>query len=86
MGIVGDCKQLPNVVPPAEKEKSELIFAQYKVNAAYKYVNSFLKSVIEIMPKVPQVTLREHYRRHPMDFGLKNAIQNIYSVEKCDLQ
>lgn len=76
--IVGDCKQLPNVVPPAEKEKSELIFAQYKVNAAYKYVNSFLKSIIEIMPKVPQVTLREHYRCHPkiIDFCNKKFYNN----------
>jgi len=76
--IVGDCKQLPNVVPPAEKEKSELIFAQYKVNEAYKYANSFLKSVIEIMPKVPQVTLREHYRCHPkiIDFCNKKFYNN----------
>ena len=76
--IVGDCKQLPNVVPPAEKEKSELIFAQYKVNAAYKYVNSFLKSIIEIMPKIPQVTLREHYRCHPkiIDFCNKKFYNN----------
>lgn len=76
--IVGDCKQLPNVVPPAEKEKSELIFAQYKVNAAYKYVNSFLKSIIEIMPKVPQITLREHYRCHPkiIDFCNKKFYNN----------
>lgn len=76
--IVGDCKQLSNVVPPAEKEKSELIFAQYKVNAAYKYVNSFLKSIIEIMPKVPQITLREHYRCHPkiIDFCNKKFYNN----------
>lgn len=76
--IVGDCKQLPNVVPTAEKEKSELIFAQYKVNEAYKYANSFLKSIIEIMPKVPQVTLREHYRCHPkiIDFCNKKFYNN----------
>lgn len=76
--IVGDCKQLSNVVPPAEKQKSELIFTQHKVNAAYKYVNSFLKSIIEIMPKVPQVTLREHYRCHPkiIDFCNKKFYNN----------
>lgn len=84
--IVGDCKQLPNVVPPAEKEKSELIFAQYKVNAAYKYVNSFLKSIIEIMPKVPQVTLREHYRCHPkiIDFCNKKFYNNELLVMTKD--
>lgn len=30
------------MVPPAEKEKSELIFAQYKVNVAYKYATCYL--------------------------------------------
>ena len=76
--IVGDCKQLPNVVPPAEKEKSEMIFVQYKVNAAYRYVNSFLNSIIQLMPKVPQVTLREHYRCHPkiIDFCNKKFYNN----------
>lgn len=76
--IVGDCKQLPNVVPPAEKEKAELIFAQYNINEAYKYDNSFLKSIIEIMPTVPQVTLREHYRCHPkiIDFCNKKFYNN----------
>lgn len=84
--IVGDCKQLPNVVPTKEKEKSDLIFEQYKVNSAYRYTNSFLKSIIEIIPKVPQVTLREHYRCHPkiIDFCNKKFYNNELVIMSSD--
>lgn len=76
--IVGDCKQLPNVVPTAEKERAEWIYEQYDIDAAYEYQNSFLESIIKLMPDVPQVTLREHYRCHPkiIDFCNKKFYNN----------
>lgn len=76
--IVGDCKQLPNVVPTAEKERAQWIYEQYDIDTAYKYQNSFLESVIKLIPDVPQVTLREHYRCHPkiIDFCNKKFYNN----------
>ena len=63
--IVGDTKQLPNVIKSEAKQKSEEIFKKYKIALGYKFYKSFLNSVVEIMPDVPQTMLREHYRCHP---------------------
>ena len=76
--IVGDSKQLPNVVPNDIKVKAKSIFDQFKVDNAYQYTNSFLESVMEILPSAPQTTLREHYRCHPkiIDFCNKKFYDN----------
>ena len=44
--IVGDKKQLPNVVTTLDKKKAEQIFSEYKINPAYDFSNhSFLSSL-----------------------------------------
>lgn len=64
--IVGDEKQLPNVVSDADRAKAEAVFSSYKLNSAYDYAsNSFLGSIIKVFPDVAQTLLREHYRCHP---------------------
>lgn len=64
--IVGDKKQLPNVVTNLDKKKAEHIFSEYKINTAYDFSNhSFLSSFEELIPDIPQTLLREHYRCHP---------------------
>lgn len=64
--IVGDKKQLPNVVTTMDKKKAEQIFSEYKINPAYGFSNhSFLSSIEELILDVPQTLLREHYRCHP---------------------
>lgn len=64
--IVGDTKQLPNVVNEYMKERTDTIFKSFKIADGYNYAkNSFLKSICRIIPDVPQTLLREHYRCHP---------------------
>ena len=72
--IVGDTKQLPNVVTSKQKEHLNRIFRRYNIPEAYNYTeNSFLKSLsIVLGDKVPHVTLREHYRCHPQIIGFCN--------------
>ena len=64
--IVGDKKQLPNVVTTLDKKKAEQIFSEYKINPAYDFSShSFLSSLEELISDIPQTLLREHYRCHP---------------------
>lgn len=63
--IVGDDKQLPNIVTIDDQKRAEAIFKSFKINEGYKYTKSFLQSVIEVLPGAPQTMLREHYRCHP---------------------
>lgn len=64
--IVGDVKQLPNVVDANMKEKTDLIFNSYKLQSSYRYSDhSLLTSILELFPDVPKTLLREHYRCHP---------------------
>lgn len=64
--IVGDRKQLPNVVTEVDKQKTDKIFALFKINNAYNFSqNSFLASVCKLFPDIPNTLLREHYRCHP---------------------
>lgn len=71
--IVGDLKQLPNVIPDSVKKQSEAIFASYRLPAGYAYSkNSFLRSVCSVIPSAPQTLLREHYRCHPKIIGFCN--------------
>ena len=64
--IVGDKMQLPNVVTTTDKARAREIFANSGVNDAYDFAShSFLSSVEELFPSVPQTLLREHYRCHP---------------------
>ncbi|SFN90610.1 Superfamily I DNA and/or RNA helicase [Paenimyroides ummariense] len=64
--IVGDIKQLPNVVTDDLKFRTDVIFSTYKLKEAYRYSsNSLLSALLELFPEIPKTLLREHYRCHP---------------------
>lgn len=64
--IVGDLKQLPNVVEEQMIKISDIIFNKYKLEEAYRYSqNSLLSSISKLYGDVPKTLLREHYRCHP---------------------
>lgn len=68
--IVGDLKQLPNVVDSQTEEVVSAVFAKYGIDEAYRYsTNSFLSSICKLYPKIPQTLLREHYRCDPLIIG-----------------
>ena len=68
--IVGDLKQLPNVVDCHTEEVVSAIFAKYGLAEAYRYsTNSFLSSLCTLYPKIPQTLLKEHYRCDPLIIG-----------------
>ena len=77
--IVGDTKQLPNVVTDDMKAKAKAIFDNFNVNEGYQNTKSFLQSILDIMPNVPQTLLREHYRCHPKIINFCN--QKFYRGE-----
>lgn len=77
--IVGDTKQLPNVVPDDIKARAKVIFDSFDVNEGYQYTKSFLQSVLDVMPNVMQTLLREHYRCHPKIINFCN--QKFYRGE-----
>ena len=70
--IVGDTKQLPNVVTDDTRVKAEAIFDSFQVDEGYRFTKSFLQSVLDVMPNVTQTLLREHYRCHPLIIGFCN--------------
>lgn len=64
--IVGDTKQLPNVVTEDIGKRSDAIFESFNIHEGYHFSKkSFLQSVCELLPSIPQTLLREHYRCHP---------------------
>ena len=78
--IVGDRKQLPNVVDRETKAKVEQIFSQYALPEAYRYTtHSLLSSAVEVFSDAPRVLLREHYRCHPEIIGFCN--KHFYNNE-----
>ena len=77
--IVGDTKQLPNVVTEEIKGKANSIFDSYHLNEGYRFTKSFLQSILEVIPNVTQTLLREHYRCHPKIINFCN--QKFYHGE-----
>lgn len=77
--IVGDTKQLPNVMKDDVKDRAKAIFDTFHINEGYQYTKSFLQSILDIMPNVTQVMLREHYRCHPKIINFCN--QKFYRGE-----
>lgn len=68
--IVGDLKQLPNVVDARTEEIVSSIFSKYGIAESYRYsTNSFLSSLCSLYPQIPQTLLREHYRCDPLIIG-----------------
>jgi len=66
MVIVGDLKQLPNVITREVKLKAETIWSKYNFDDAYKFSeHSLLSSIANLYPDIPSVLLKEHYRCHP---------------------
>lgn len=77
--IVGDTKQLPNVVTDDIKAEAKAIFDSFNLNEGYQYTKSFLQSILDVMPNVTQTLLREHYRCHPKIINFCN--QKFYRGE-----
>lgn len=78
--IVGDKKQLPNVITSETVKSVSGIKANYDVGDDYDYAKqSLLSSVSSVFPDAPRVLLREHYRCHPEIIGFCN--QRFYNGE-----
>ena len=78
--IVGDAKQLPNVVPPKIAKITDALWDSAKISSGYNFSkNSLLQSVCDLLPGVPQTLLREHYRCHPKIIDFCN--QKFYNGE-----
>lgn len=64
--IVGDDKQLPNVIDGRTRKALTAIEEAYRVEDKYRSsTHSFLQSCCEVFAEAPQTLLREHYRCHP---------------------
>ena len=64
--IVGDQKQLPNVLEPNDICAADAIWEKYSFDERYHFAShSMLSSATEIWKDAPSVLLREHYRCHP---------------------
>lgn len=64
--IVGDSKQLPNIVDSEKKNEFNEIFNSYNLDQKYNYTeNSLLELTKKIYDDIPTIILKEHYRCHP---------------------
>ena len=76
--IVGDLKQLPNVLTETYIKISDTIWQNYSLEERYHFsTHSLLSSALETWPNVPTTLLREHYRCHPKIIGFCN--QKFYN-------
>lgn len=77
--VIGDEKQLPNVIPNDVKRVTDNIFSKYDLDKSYSYsLNSFLTSVKNTIKDISSTMLVEHYRCHPkiIDFCNKKFYNN----------
>ncbi len=78
--IVGDQKQLPNVLTSEDVRTADAIWHRHKFDERYRFsTHSMLASAAEIWHSVPSVLLREHYRCHPKIAAFFN--QKFYNGE-----
>ncbi len=64
--IVGDLKQLPNVIEFDNRQKTDSLFQSFDLPEPYNYSKyNLLLSIIKLFPEIPKTLLREHYRCHP---------------------
>ena len=78
--IVGDQKQLPNVLTPRDIKLADAIWEKHKFDERYHFTtHSMHASAAEIWHNVPSVLLREHYRCHPKIAAFFN--QKFYNGE-----
>lgn len=80
--IVGDTKQLPNILN--RKGEADFIFNMYDINLGYHLKNSFLQSVLDVIPDINQTLLREHYSQRQIDV-IKREILPKYITDKNDI-
>ena len=78
--IVGDLKQLPNVISTDVKLKAQSIFNEFNLQEEYNYnKHSILSSFTNLFNEIPRTLLKEHYRCHPQIIGFCN--QKFYNNE-----
>ena len=76
--IVGDLKQLPNVLTENDIRTSDAIWQKYSLDERYRFsTHSLLSSALEIWQDAPVTLLREHYRCHPKIINFCN--QKFYN-------
>ena len=76
--IVGDLKQLPNVLTEDDIRTSDAIWQKYSLDERYRFsTHSLLSSALEIWQDAPVTLLREHYRCHPKIINFCN--QKFYN-------
>lgn len=64
--IVGDLKQLPNVIAPKDREMLARISIENEIPIKYRCEDhSLLSSACEVFTDAPRTLLKEHYRCHP---------------------
>ena len=64
--IVGDSKQLPNIVDRNNENNYDEIFKKYNIDERFNYTkNSLLDSIKKVDNILEPVILKEHYRCHP---------------------
>ena len=78
--IVGDLKQLPNVITEQDREMLSALGDSAHISAKYRCEEqSLLSSMCEVFPDAPRTLLREHYRCHPKIIGFCN--QKFYGEQ-----
>jgi len=78
--IVGDSKQLPNVIDDKNKVIAMKIWNENNFNDVYNYTeNSLLDSSLKVWKDAPITLLKEHYRCHPKIATLFN--EKFYNNE-----
>lgn len=71
--IVGDQKQLPNVLTEQDIQTADAIWNRRPFDEAYHFTtHSLLSSAVAVWHEAPTVLLREHYRCHPKIAGFFN--------------
>lgn len=64
--VVGDLKQLTNVIEERDKIICNDIFKRYELDEVYNFTNNnLLSSISKLSKDIPRTLLREHYRCHP---------------------
>lgn len=77
--VVGDSKQLPNIVTTENKQFVSALYETYKIPKGLQYDQfSLLTALFELYPDVPSTLLKEHYRCHPqiIDFCNRKFYNN----------
>lgn len=73
--VVGDHRQLANVVKKPRAEEADHIAESYGVSDCYRYAkHSMLTSVLGLWPALEPTLLKEHYRCHPQIIGFCNKM------------